>query len=469
MNLRSILQHRLLHTSAIRLALRYALFYALLITLGLGVLYWAINHYVDAQIRSALQQEILHLKNLDRQGGQQQLIARIHLKQQSGSRENKRYYLLQSSTAKTLAGNLLGWPSGLKADGKVRNIWIEDAQIPGHVLDDDGFWPMIAVRLDNGSRLLIAQGVSQAEDLQEFILSVMAIILFISVTLAVTMGWLLGRTILQRIDVINHTAQQVSAGQLSTRLTISQRHDEFDELASHLNAMLDRINHLLSGMRQVTDNVAHDLRRPLTRLRNRLEVTLLEQREADEYRRVMKETLQDANELMQTFNALLEIAQTEAGSFRGSWEAINISALLAEIGELYKDEAEALGKKFLLQIQPALTVMGNRQLLAQAVSNLLDNAFKYTTANAHISLQAEINNEKILLTVADDGPGIPAEQYDKVLQRFVRLAPARNTEGNGLGLSLVKAVATLHNASLQLADNHPGLQVVLIFSHTPII
>jgi len=256
----------------------------------------------------------------------------------------------------------------------------------------------------------------------------------------------------------------VTEGELSRRVSLSGQDDEFDELASHLNAMLERNEKLITGMRQVTDNVAHDLRRPLARVRNRIEVTLMERRNSDDYRMVLEETLEDANELMKTFKALLEIAQAEAGSFRGEWKAVDLSTMLEELGGLYLDEAEVRHKRFELQIKPGLKVTGNRHLLAQAISNLLDNAFKYTPNSSTIRLQAVLEAGHVLLSVSDNGPGIAVEQRDKVFERFVRLEPDRSTMGNGLGLSLVKAVAGLHKAELTLEDNQPGLRVVLRFN-----
>ena len=455
---------RLLHTTALRLTLRYALYYALLISSGLAVLYWATSRYVDAQIATGLEREITQLAKIDRQQGRESLIESIDAEQQSVSGENLRYYLLQSADGKFQAGNLTGWPLGLGVDNAVRNIWIENDLISERMPDVDGYWPMIGTLLSDGSRLLVAQSVRQAEDLQEFILSAMAAILVLSVGLALAMGWFLGRTFLARIDTINRTAERVAAGELSKRVALSARDDEFDELAMHLNAMLDQIEHLLTGMREVTDNVAHDLRKPLTRMRNRIEVTLLDQRETAEYRRALEETMADANELMQTFNALLDIAQAEAGSFRGEWTSIDLSKLLEDIGELYLDEAEERSGRFEFQVESGLHVRGNRHLLAQAVSNLLDNAFKYTPDNCVIKLTAKTADGQVIISVIDEGPGIPARQRQHVLERFVRLDPDRGKTGNGLGLSLVKAVAGLHRAELRLDDNQPGLCVSLLFT-----
>jgi signal transduction histidine kinase len=456
--------HRLLHTTAIRLALRYALFYALLITMGLGVLYWTISHYVDVHMAASLESELARLIEIDREAGREQFIAMINEEQSLVNAESQRYYLLQSASGEKLAGNLLDWPHNFNADNTVRNVWIEDDLIPRRRDDDDDFWPVVATKLPDGARLLVAQSVHQAEDLQEFILGTMAVILAVSIGLALTMGWLLGRTLLQRIDLINATAQAVTAGELSGRIALSGQSDEFDELAGHLNAMLERIEKLLTGMHQVTDNIAHDLRRPLARMRNRIEVTLLEARDTKEYQLALEETLQDSDELIRTFNALLEIAQAEAGSVRGEWDLVDLTTLLQDLGDLYMDQAEAQGKHLALDIEPNLTLTGNRHLLAQAVGNLLDNAFKYTPDSALIQLEAKTKAGQLWLSVSDNGPGIALEQRGKVLERFVRLESERSTAGNGLGLSLVRAAAELHKAELRLEDNNPGLRVCLILN-----
>ncbi len=452
----------LLHTTAMRLALRYAVFYAVLIALGLGALYWAISRYVDAQLAAGLEQEVHELASLDRQQGRQKLKALLKSESLIIG-ENRRYYLLDETKSNKQTGNLLAWPHALKVEGKVQNIWIEDDLIPGYMEDQDGYWPMVGVVLDDGARLLVAQAVRQAEDLQEFILATMAIIIVVSVGLALAMGWRLGRSLLDRIELINKTAERVTAGDLSRRVPLSGQDDEFDELAGHLNSMLSQIEVLLTGMRQVTDNVAHDLRRPLARMRNRIEVTLLEPRKTEDYRQALEETMTDAEELMRTFNALLEIAQAEAGSYRGEWKEVDLSALLEELSELYEDQAAEHKRNFKVQIEKELLVTGNRQLLAQVITNLLDNTFKFTDNGGSILLEAIHEDGKIQVSVSDDGAGIPADQRDKVLQRFVRLEAARSTAGNGLGLSLVKAVADLHKASLHLKDNNPGLRVVIEF------
>ncbi len=454
---------RLLRTTAMRLAMRYALFYTILIATGLGALYWASARYVDAQITASLEHEAHKLARLDQQQGRQK-IKKILASQNTGFNENRYYFLLEEGKPVKRTGFFLKWPPALKADGRVHNIWFEDNLIRDRKKVQDGYWPMIGITLNDGARLLVAQSVGEAEDLQEFTLATMAAILIVSFSLALIMGWRLGRTMLRRIDRINETAAKVSTGELSHRVPLSENNDEFDELATHLNTMLMRIDDLLTGMKQVTDNVAHDLRKPLTRIQNRIEVTLLEPRTERDYQQVLSEVMADTKELISTFNALLEIAQLEAGSFKGEWKVIDLSTLLDAICELYNDQAENGNRILQTDIEKGIQLTGNRQLLAQAITNLLDNAFKFTRPGSTICITAVSHAGGVDVSVSDDGSGVAADQRENILQRFVRLDKARNTPGNGLGLSLVKAVCELHHAGLLLQDNHPGLCVVMRFN-----
>jgi len=444
-----------------RIALRYAGIYAVFMTLGLSVLYWTSSRYVDEQIIAGLQQRMIELVHIDTAKGRDNLIATLNA-QQAGNVKQQRHFLLLSPEHQKLEGDLQAWPPDLKIDGHVVNVWIADKLISEQGTAD-GYWPMLAETLADGSRLLLAQSLEQAEELQEVILYTIIIILLVSVGLALTMGWFIGQTLLARIDKVSMTAKAISSGNFSQRVPLSDRNDEFDELATQLNNMLMRIEKLLAGMRQVTDNIAHDLRQPLSRLRNRLEITLLENRDTPEYQQVLGETIEDADELIRTFNALLEIAQTEAGSFRGEWQTVDMTALLGGLGELYQELAVSKDKHLSINVQQGLKVTGNHHLLAQAISNLLDNAIKYTENKGRITLCAKQHAKGIVVQISDNGLGIPHEKHSLVLERFYRLDTARSTTGNGLGLSLVKAVMELHSATLKFEDNKPGLAIYLHF------
>jgi len=455
-------RNRLLHTSAIRLAIRYALLYALLIGTALTFLYWNNSQFIDNQIVTSLELELNDLKRLEQEQGIEALQKVIQAFVME-SNENKEIFLLLSAKGNFLAGQLKGWPSAVNIDGKVSNIWVDAELIPNN-LGDDGYWPVIATSLPGGERLLVGESISQSEDLQEYNITTMLLIFSISVTLALMMGLFLGRTILTRIDSINLTARAITNGNFTSRIPTTKYNDEFDELAQHLNNMFMRIDNLVTGMRQVTDNVAHDLRQPLSRLRNRLEVTLLESRNPLEYRHVINQTIDDVDKLLRTFNALLEIAQTESGVHRGDWKIFDLSLLAISLGELYQDQAENQHLKLTLNIKPEIMLEGNRDLIAQLLNNLLENAIKYSSPGGHIKLTVDYYEKHTRMIISDNGPGIPADQRMKVLERFTRLESARSTPGNGLGLSLVKAVADLHQAKFHLKDNLPGLQAIILFN-----
>ncbi len=275
---------------------------------------------------------------------------------------------------------------------------------------------------------------------------------------------------LARVDDINRSSRDIMEGDLSQRLPIAGTGDELDQLGRNLNAMLDQIEALMTGMRQVTDNVAHDLRSPLNRLRNRLEVTLMQEASPEDYKLALEKTIAEADGLLGTFNALLMIARAEAGSLRDSMTWVDLSATLHDAAELYEPVAEENDLAFAVDVPEGLTIWGNRELLSQAVANLLDNAIKHgmpQTGNAARVIEIAAapdparSGRGVILSVGDHGPGIPEEERQHVLERFVRLEASRNTPGSGLGLSLVAAVARLHGGVIELADNDPGLRVTL--------
>ena len=454
---------RLVRTTAVRLALRYALIYAVVLGLALAAFSWSSSRYVDARLEAGLEQELRALSELFQAGGTARLADTLRKRTQD-DQGTGRFYLLVSPRGETLAGNLFAWPSTspVSLDAKVHSAWIEDDNMAGHRYDDDAYLPVVAREFPDGTRLLLAAGVEQAEALQqitEFLIEVLGA----SVVLALIMSIILGRAVLARMDTIGRTAGEIMAGDLSQRIPLSGRNDEFDALAARLNAMLDRIQQLIKGIRQVTDNVAHDLRSPLSRLRNRLEVTLLEPRSEAEYREAIGSAVEDAEGLIKTFNAMLGIAQAEAGQHRTQWGRVDLNGLATDLSDLYRPAAREKGQTLELSTGRDAEIIGSRELLAQALGNLLDNAIKYTPAGGRISLRVAPSAAFTELRVADSGPGIPAAERDHVLARFVRLDSSRHTPGNGLGLSLVQAVARLHKAELVLGDAGPGLVVSLRF------
>ena len=273
-------------------------------------------------------------------------------------------------------------------------------------------------------------------------------------------SFLIGYTIIHSISRISRTARRIVDGDFSERVpTHANDADEMSQLADDLNHMLDRIEALITSQRQVTNNIAHDLRSPLNRMRNRMEVALLDRNsEAAALREVIADSVEDAENLLTTFNALLNIAQVESRA-KDDFKHESLSAICDDLAELYDVMTEEGEHSFEAHIERGLDIMGNRQLIAQAITNLLDNAVKYTPSGGHITLTAEQRGENIHVSVGDNGHGIPPDKRDDVLKRFVRLDSARSTPGNGLGLSLVSAIVALHNGSLQLHDNKPGLRI----------
>jgi signal transduction histidine kinase len=306
---------------------------------------------------------------------------------------------------------------------------------------------------------MVGIDLNQQKWLLNKIFSVVISAIAIIFTLALIGGVVMGRGVLKRIDLVRKTAGEIIEGDLTQRMPVTRRSDEFDRLSQVLNRMLQRLEKSMQGMREVTDNLAHDLRTPLNRLRNRLELTQLKNPDTVDYQKSQQDAIDDVDTLINTFNSLLNIAQTESGVKCKQLESIDLSFLMNGLGELYEVVAEEENISFDYQIEEGLTVQANQQLLAQAFTNLIDNAVKYTPENGHINLKAHSSENRAIISISDSGLGIPADQREHVFKRFVRLDNARSSVGNGLGLSLVKAVMDQHDAKIILGDNNPGLVV----------
>jgi signal transduction histidine kinase len=269
---------------------------------------------------------------------------------------------------------------------------------------------------------------------------------------------------LRRVEQVNRTAERVVAGDLSDRVPLRGSGDEFDQLASNLNSMLDQIERLMAGMREVTDNVAHDLKTPLARLRARLELALLDGPDVAGQNSAIAAAIAEADRMLATFNALLSIAEAESGARRDRSQPLDLSEVVQAAAELYEPAAEEKGFALRFRGAQGIVVRADRNLLSQAVANLIDNALKYGAngnGSREISLSVHREHDTAVLEVCDRGPGIPADDREAVFDRFVRLEPSRSTPGNGLGLSLVRAVAHLHDGTVILGDYAPGLRVRL--------
>jgi signal transduction histidine kinase len=375
-------------------------------------------------------------------------------------------YLVTAPAGQGLAGNVGSLPAGtLNTTG-----WVETAY---RRLDDpDGSEHLALVRvfqLSAGFRLLVGRDLEERERLRDIILAAGRWSLAIVIVLGIAGGLFVTRRVLKRVDAMTETTRKIMEGDLTGRLPIAGTGDELDRLAGNLNDMLERIEALMHGLKEMSDNIAHDLKTPLTRLRNRCEEALRVAEDESQYRLALESTIEESEALIATFNALLMIARAESGQARDGMADVDAGEIARGVGELYEPLADEKGIQLRVDAPAAVPVHGNRELISQALANLVDNAIKYGApekkdingAEPEIVIKAIPDGERILLTVADAGRGIPETDRGRAVERFVRLEQSRSQPGSGLGLSLAAAVARLHGGELKLEDNLPGLRTVI--------
>ena len=367
-------------------------------------------------------------------------------------------YLLQDCDGKRLAGNLDFAPDVSLVEGEFIAFFhqddIEATEPPLHIRATQ-------VKLDGGCTLLVGHNYRAIDQIKREIRPAVAWALGISFALGVLVAVFLARRLARRLEIINRTSRTILEGKLDTRMKRTGSGDEFDHLSANLNRMLDRIFYLMASVRGVTDNIAHDLRSPLSRMRSRMEVSLLANRPCEEYREVLVETIEDTDRLLATFNSLLTIARVESGAAHGEFVIIDLKQVVADTVELYEPVVEENGQKLQMLCSGSLQMNGNPDLLIQALANLLDNAIKYAPEGAIITVDAHMDEKNIQLVVSDNGPGIPEHFREKALERFSRLDSSRTRPGQGLGLSLVQVLAQMHGGGVRLEDAQPGLRVVM--------
>ena len=442
-----------------RMALRYSLFYGILLSAVFAVFFWSTESAVDEEIKTSLIIESTELTRAYEQKGLSNLVELIQQKQKPTATF---LYLLIDSQENKLAGDLFELPDDFAVSKKVSNLLFAEEIMPRNRFDDDVYLPTISNQLTNGIILLIAHSTQQAETLLE-VVEYLLEFTGAAIVLSLLIGLTLGYAILSRIKIITHTAEEIMKGDITQRIPLSNKNDEFDTLSVQLNTMMDRIQILIDSIREVTDNVAHDLRSPLTRLRNNFEVTLLKDRSSDDYRQTLTQGVRDVESLLNTFNALLSIAQVESGNYQAQMNPVNLSSLLLDVVELYEPLAEKKNQNLGFEQHEKYSMLGNRDLLAQAFSNLVENAIKYTPEHGLISIAIRQTSNMLEISFTDSGSGIPTNERMHVLERFVRLDSSRHTAGNGLGLSLVHAVCKLHHGKLSFSDAKPGLIVTISF------
>jgi len=454
---------KLLKTSTFRLAALYLLLFAVSVAALLAYVYWNTAVLLERQTDDTIRAEIQALADQYRLRGVAGIIDTV---QRRSREETGSIYLLTDGVGAKIAGNIDKLPAEAVSDRE----WIE---FPLNVMHGGAAERHTArafhTDLAGDYELVVGRDVEALRQFAGIIRSTIYGAIVIAVVLGFGGGLAMSRNFLRRVDAITDASRSIMGGNMQGRMPVSGSGDELDRLAQSLNEMLDRIERLMAGMQEVSSNVAHDLKTPLTRIKARLEGALRAGKSAG-YREALEKTVEDADRLLQTFNSLLSIVRAEAGQSPGGLAPTDTRTILADVAELYEPMAEEQGGTLTITAPEGLEILADRQLLSQAVSNLVDNALKYGAAEGttpQIAITGTIEGGDVVITVSDRGLGIPPADRERAIERFVRLDPSRSKPGNGLGLSLVAGVMKLHGGRLVLDDNEPGLRARLVLPRLP--
>lgn len=462
----------LMKTTAARLSALYLLLFAIC---AIGLVFYMGSltmRMLEGQIQDTVSEEVLSLGRAYQRGGLTTLVRVI----ENRSRQPGAYlYLIADPTGRILGGNVEsieastlaqeGWtarPFTYQRYGEVESA--RGADVPG-AREGPHMAMALVGRLPNQMILLVGRDLGEPERFGTVIRRALAVAFGMMGFGALVIWYFVGRSALRRIDNISDASRRIMAGDLSRRLPVTGAGDEFDRLSQNLNAMLARIAVLNEGLKQVSDNIAHDLKTPLTRLRNRAEAALAKD-SGQQHREALEATIAESDQLIRTFNAILMISRLEAGYSAEHTEIIDLAAIVGDVVELYEPAAEEVGVVLSADADGDFAINGNRELVGQALSNIVDNAIKYSAGSGEaprVKVSAAREGTTIAVRVVDSGPGIPAEDWGRATERFVRLEQSRTQPGSGLGLSLAKAVMTFHGGRLELSGEKPGLCVSMIF------
>lgn len=453
----------LMRMTAVRLSAVYFLLFSVAAVILVFYVTATASSILQNQSRAAINEEIGEIAQIYDAAGIAGLVRTIDRRaRQPGAS----LYLVTDATGRILAGNVESLQAGVLDEGG----FTEQPFGYERFADDPGDRYHLAVAqvvsMPNGMRVLVGRDQTEQERFRQIVRSAL-ILAFALMGAAALFAWfLVGRQALQRLDRMSGASARILAGDLTERLPVTGTGDEFDRLSDNLNTLLARVALLQEGLRQVSDNIAHDLKTPLTRLRNRAEAALSADVDAAGTRTVLEGMISEADQMIRTFDALLMISRVEAGSHPVIKTRVDVAGIVADVCELYEPLAEEAGATLVFAPSPPVQASVSRELIAQALSNLIDNALKYGVADgggARITVRLELTDGVCRLSVSDDGPGVPADQRERVLERFYRLDQSRSLPGSGLGLSLVQAIARVHGGRLALEDAAPGLRVVLEF------
>lgn len=452
-DIRSVQLPRVLRTATFRLAALYVVLFATAVAV-LGVIVYlgtaaALNRQLDARISG----EMTALKTSFQAGGLAKLEDEVRA-HESTQPAGPLDYLVFDASGVRLAGHLpimptrLGWSN------------VNTKETDG----DISYRRILVDTLSGGTQLAVAADREQIDEPVAYIFDGFASAFGAVIVLGSIGGIALSVALLKRVETIRRTAEAIIAGDLEQRVPVRGTNDDFDRLSHTLNRMLDRITELMESLRQVSNDIAHDLKTPLARLRHRLEAMQTRVEPGKKRDVSINEAIAQVDEILGIFGALLRIAQIEAGTRRSGFREFDLSAAFTDVAEAFAPAAEDAGKRLEAKIKPSIRLLGDRELLTQMVANLVENAIRHTPPDTRIEVSLGSDRERIVATVTDNGPGMPAEEHERIFQRFYRLEQSRSTPGSGLGLGLVKAVADLHGIALQARDAEPGLQIVMRFA-----
>jgi len=445
---------KVFQTTIFRLAAVYVLVFAALVA-ALGVVTYqassiALNRRVDARI----EKEMAALQAAYRLGGLAPLVEDVNTRERSQA-SNQLSYLVLGAQGERLAGRMVKPP--------IRTGWSEEDYVENESDNDIGQLRVLTAPLTRGIRLAVAADLEQVEETKEAILGGFVSAFGAVLGLGIVGGVAFSFALLKRVETIRRTVEAIIAGDLSQRVPLRGNGDDLDRLSQTLNRMLDRISELMESLRQVSADIAHDLKTPLARLRQRLETVHAHPQSAEGYNATIEAAIVQIDEILATFGALLRIAQIEAGTRRSGFREVDLSDVSATVVEAFAPVAEDAGKALIGRITPDISIWGDRELLTQMLANLVENAIRHTPEGTRIAVSLRRDGNEILGSVTDNGPGVPEKERERLFQRFYRLERSRSTPGSGLGLSVVKAVADLHAIALDVHDAGPGLQIVIKF------
>ena len=449
-----------LRSSTFKLALIAIGAFGVIVSAIFSYVYLSTSAYVRSQADRAIMSEHAGLQDAYEQSGRDGLMALVRQRVADRSLAGNVYLLADPSLA-ILDGNVRAWPSTVVSSGG----WTEfrsTEPLPG-ATNPPLFRAMLQT-FPNGDRLLVGRDISELDSFGNQIkMAVISVVALIFLLAAVTSVLVTRRTV-GRIESINATSRAIMLSGLDKRIPLRGTNDEWDRVAENLNLMLDRIETLMGEVKQVSDNVAHDLRTPLTRMRGRLEKAYHGKRITENDQSLIGDTIADLDAVLRIFSSITRIAQIETQARKVGFRTVNLVEIAGEVVELYDAAAEPAGTSLTVVGDPEVLVTGDRDLIFDAIANLVDNAIKHGRTGGQVVVASERVDGKPVISIADDGPGIPSDEYEHVFKRFYRLEQSRYTPGNGLGLSLVAAVARLHGARIEMLDNSPGLKLRLWFS-----